>query len=66
VNPVLDLLVWVIGQILGADTTDECVYETSTGYELCIGGGNPVPLDLDEDYFPVEGTDVSITIQRKF
>jgi len=66
VSPLLDLIVWVLGQILSADASDACYSPQAYEYELCIGGGNPVPLGMDKDYFPVEGTDVSVTVGRKF
>ncbi|HIK62007.1 MAG TPA: hypothetical protein EYF98_15100 [Planctomycetes bacterium] len=64
-NPLLDLLVWVLGVLLGS-TPDRCLFEHKSGYEVCVGGGNPVPVGTEDEYIPVMGTDVSVTIRKSF
>ena len=64
-NPLVELLVWVLGVLLGS-APDQCLYEVQGGYEICVGGGNPVPVGTEEEYIPVMGTDVSITIRKEF
>jgi len=65
VSPILELFVWILGVIFENEEADTCLYSAGV-YELCVGGGNPVPEFLDDEYFPVEGTDVAVTIERKF
>jgi hypothetical protein len=65
VSAIGTFLLWVLGIVLDPRSAKSCVVERS-GYELCVGGGNPVPLGLDKEYFPVTGTDVAVTVQRKF
>ena len=61
---MLDWLIVLFGLFMDASTTGAC--KDMVVYELCVTGGNPVPEELREDYWPVKGPDVAIEVRTTF
>ncbi len=61
---MLEWLIVLLGLFMDASTTGAC--KDMVTYELCITGGNHVPEELREEYWPIKGADVAIEVKTTF